>query len=516
MMKVHTLTDILTLQESSEVECKLAQGKDKKGSLPTSMWESYSAFANSSGGDIFLGVKELTNGSFDVAGIKKTQKVLDELWTGLNNRQKVSANILREKWVKVIDIKDKSIIHLHIPRASRTNRPLFVGSNPLKGCYQRFNSADVVMNEETVRRMMAEQVEDSRDIRIFKGFSIDELNSESIKSFRNMLSAHKTDHPWSELDNDELLVKLGCWRKDRETGEEGLTLAGLLMFGESPIITEVAPNYFLDYQELPDDPNEIRWLDRLIPDGTWSGNIFDFYRRIIRKLEENIKVPFSIKNNIRQDDTLTHQTIREALVNCLIHADYSDRASVKVVKSPKGFRFRNPGMMRVPVEIALEGGESDCRNRTLHKMFLLLGLGERAGSGLPKIKQGWTAQGHQLSLKDTNSPYNQTVMDLNWGGVTTLQVNSKATIPPSPNTPFVTSQIQRILNTLNEVQSRSEILNKLKLTDKVNFTEKYLQPALKGKFIEMTQPNSPNSPTQKYQLTSLGKMIAKMSKGNTL
>ncbi|MBF0433593.1 MAG: hypothetical protein HQK83_20105 [Fibrobacteria bacterium] len=49
--------------------------------------------------------------------------------------------------------------------------------------------------------------------------------------------------------------------------------------------------------------------------------------------------------------------------------------------SSKGFYFRNPGMMRVPAEIALEGGESDCRNQTLHKLFLLLGLGERAGSG---------------------------------------------------------------------------------------------------------------------------------------
>jgi len=68
-----------------------------------------------------------------------------------------------------------------------------------------------------------------------------------------------------------------------------------------------------------------------------------------------------------------------------VHADYTDRASVKIVKSSKGFEFRNPGLMRIPPEIALEGGESDCRNRILHSMFLLLGLGERAGSGVAKI-----------------------------------------------------------------------------------------------------------------------------------
>jgi predicted HTH transcriptional regulator len=54
-------------------------------------------------------------------------------------------------------------------------------------------------------------------------------------------------------------------------------------------------------------------------------------------------------------------------VNTLVHADYTDRASILVVKDPAGFVFRNPGGMRVPAEQALRGGESDCRNRTLHK-----------------------------------------------------------------------------------------------------------------------------------------------------
>ncbi len=71
--------------------------------------------------------------------------------------------------------------------------------------------------------------------------------------------------------------------------------------------------------------------------------------------------------------------------------------------------------MRVPAEVALEGGESDCRNRTLHELFLLIGQGERAGSGVPKIHQGWAAQGHSLSLFDSTEPFEQTVMTLTWG-----------------------------------------------------------------------------------------------------
>ncbi len=110
-------------------------------------------------------------------------------------------------------------------------------------------------------------------------------------------------------------------------------------------------------------------------------------------------------------------TENPATGHCLIHADYSDRASVLVVKSPAGFSFRNPGAMRVPIAQALAGGASDCRNRTLHQMFLLINLGERAGSGLPKIRSGWEQAGHALRLFDSFEPFDQTMLEMTWAPV---------------------------------------------------------------------------------------------------
>lgn len=84
-----------------------------------------------------------------------------------------------------------------------------------------------------------------------------------------------------------------------------------------------------------------------------------------------------------------------------------------VVKRPDMFGFRNPGLMRIPVEVALQGGEPDCRNRTLHKMFRLVGVGEQAGTGIPKILHGWQTQHwNPPKLHDTSVPYNQTLLEL--------------------------------------------------------------------------------------------------------
>jgi hypothetical protein len=104
--------------------------------------------------------------------------------------------------------------------------------------------------------------------------------------------------------------------------------------------------------------------------------------------------------------------LREALVNTLVHADYTGRVSVLVVKRPDMFGFRNPGLLRLPLEQVIRGGESDCRNRILHQMFLLIGLGERGGSGMPKIYSGWQSRHwRQPLLREKDQP-EQTLLEL--------------------------------------------------------------------------------------------------------
>lgn len=97
------VVDILSkykLEANSEncmVECKEASNL-----VPKSMWETYSAFANTSGGCIFLGVRENEDKTYTVTGVSSTAKVQSDIWSILGNKNKVSLNILNDENISVV------------------------------------------------------------------------------------------------------------------------------------------------------------------------------------------------------------------------------------------------------------------------------------------------------------------------------------------------------------------------------------------------------------------------------
>ena len=409
-----TSEDILVLRETDNVEFKKASGKDGKGELPNSFWDTYSAFANTDGGDIFLGIEENQDKTIKISGIQNPEQIIQRLFDLANNRQKVSSNLIDKNSIETLIIDNKKIIRIHIARASRKLRPVYTGENPLKGSYRRRNEGDYLIEESAIKRMLAEQGEDSADARILSAFGIDDLDLETLAAYKNVFAARMPTHPFLGLPIIEFLRSIGAWNRDREEKVEGLTLAGLLMFGKLRSILDAVPSYIVDYQERPEAKAENRWIDRITTDGSWSGNLYDFYRKVYPKITQDLKIPFKLEGATRIDETPIHEALREAFVNALIHADFLCRVSILVVKRPDMFVFRNPGLMRIPIEQALQGGvsNSDCRNRNLQKMFQFIGACEQAGSGIPKIYQNWKQQ-HWRNPKIIEKPDpEQTIFEL--------------------------------------------------------------------------------------------------------
>ncbi|MGH2637683.1 MAG: ATP-binding protein, partial [Rhabdochlamydiaceae bacterium] len=159
------------------------------------------------------------------------------------------------------------------------------------------------------------------------------------------------------------------------------------------------PQYQIDFRErLSPDP-AIRWTDRLIQDGTWPGNLYQFYHRVIQRLAADLKLPFELdRDMMRKGESVVHVAIREALVNALIHADYQGQGGIVIEKYPDHFEFSNPGSLLISFDQILEGGVSECRNKSLQHMFTMIGAAERAGSGIDKIKAGWNSQHWRLPI----------------------------------------------------------------------------------------------------------------------
>ena len=198
----------------------------------------------------------------------------------------------------------------------------------------------------------------------------------------------------------------------------------MLIFGNEYNIVRHFPEYFLDYREELDPTT--RWTDRVqSSSGEWSGNICDFYFRVYNKLIKDVKVPFKMVGGERVDDTPVHKALREALANCLINADYHGVRGVVVRKEPDLLTLANPGYVRTGKKQMRLGGESDPRNKSLMKMFNLIDIGERAGSGVPNIFNVWEDEGWEEPVKEERFEPDRTVLSLSFKKKQAIKTSDK-------------------------------------------------------------------------------------------
>ena len=368
--------------------------KKANGGLPNSLWDTYSAFANCYGGVIILGVKEEEDGSWRTTGLKNAAKLRKDFWDTINNPKKVNLNLLSDDDIQTYTIgADKNVVMvIHVPMAKREQKPVYINNDIFNGTFRRNFEGDYHCTRLQVKAMLRDQTERTMDMEILEKVSIEDLNYDTIHGYRNSHRTLKEGHPFERLSDREYLRSIGAAAISHEDGELHPTAAGMLMFGNEYDIVRHFPEYFLDYREELN--SAIRWTDRLqSSSGEWSGNVCDFYFRVYNKLIKDIKVPFKLVGGERIDDTPVHKALREALANCLINADYYGVRGVVVRKEADKIVFSNPGYIRTGKKQMRLGGESDPRNKSLMKMFNLINIGERAGSGVPNIFNVWNDEG---------------------------------------------------------------------------------------------------------------------------
>ena len=182
------------------------------------------------------------------------------------------------------------------------------------------------------------------------------------------------------------------------------------MFGRVDEIRREFPAYRLIYREC-EGPGLTENFSLISGGKGWSGNVFDFYFIVYDRIARGLRLPGAEvgwdadgKKDVAgktdtggkteaDEDPAVCQALREALANCLTNADYYGRQGVVVTRKRDEVSFSNPGGFRIDPGRAVKGGISDPRNEALVRLFHLVDIGNRTGSGLSGIYRVWRSHG---------------------------------------------------------------------------------------------------------------------------
>lgn len=349
-MDMHELKQLIYQGEKVDIECKKAES-----TVPKSVYESYSAFANTKGGYIILGVDENKKKTkleerFIIQGIENPSKQLEDFWNTINS-DKVNINILKNDDVFQVTEDAITLIVIHVPRANFQVRPVYVGTNPFTGAFKRNHEGDYHCTNAEIRAMFRDQNAEGVDDMVIEHYTMDDVDADTLRAYRMRFQNENGEHIWNTYDDKQFLEMLGGYRKDRNKGIEGLTLA-----------------------ELPK--------------------------------------PFKLKGYVREDDTPLHKAVRESCVNMIIHADYMLEGTLKVIKTAEGFEITNPGVLKIPKEQIFRGGNSKAKNPRMQSMLRMVGYGDNVGSGFPTILSAWEEQGWETPELIEDTVLNQVTLIL--------------------------------------------------------------------------------------------------------
>ena len=468
-------------QELAQGEGMHTEFKRAWAELPRNLFESVCAFLNTDGGMILLGVSdegEITGVDPDAVGRLKAQ-----LASLSNNPQKIDPPYLL--FPHEFEIDGKLIIAAQIPLSSqlhKTGGEIFLRSED--GDYRAQGTHQLAGLINRKLGLFTEQ-------RPLPNLSMSDLRPELFDHARRLMHSYNSKHPWAKLSNEELLHIGGFYAHNEHTGEQKLTLAAVLMFGTDIAIQQAVPAYKFDC--LLRRENEDRYDDRVMI----YTNLMDAYDQMMDFIEKHLNDPFYLEGDMRM--SLRDKIFREAVSNIVSHREYTSPAPARLIIYKDQVILDNPTVQHHFEEITPANLRPFSKNPTLAKFMIQLGRFDELGSGVTNINKYLPLYAHGSKPTFKESPH---TFEL------TIPLGTPDQANPKKGTKWAPSRHQvNILHKCLKESSIGELMAVDGRTDRTKFRNQVLTPLLQENLVEMTQPDSPRSPTQKYRLTATGKKL---------
>ena len=483
------------LQKLSEIEwddfeCKAAQDK-----LPEDVWETVSAFSNTSGGWIVFGIKQRGK-LFEIQGVNNGEKTESDFLNTLRNGQKFNMRLYAQG--QKYNFDGKLVLSFFVP--SSIVKPIYFG-NPIN-TFIRTGSGDRRATETEVMAMMRDQAFGSKSEQVVEGTSIDDLNKSSLETYRNHIRNDNPSFPYKDLPDDKFCDKVGISKDGK------LTIGGILMLGQRDVVQRHVSNFWIDYLEIPGKSladARVRYTYRM-PE---QDNIWESYQIILQRLRNFVDAPYDARpDGVGAEDESQLYALREGLTNCCAHADYFSPMHPTIRVFADRIELQNPGRFMFPLSELRTQIHSIPRNPKLIKFFRYAKLGENAGYGIDKML-AWERL--TKGKVDFASDLVSSTITYWFGEQVGEQVSGIAGgVAGGIAGGMVSEPVKLLINTIGDrAFGISELQTRMKIKSRRYIHEAMLTPALEGGYVLRSYPDKPSHPKQRYYLSEKGLKLVK-------
>ena len=337
------------------------------------------AFANTKGGTLYIGVRD--NG--EVVGVEHADKVILQL----NNmiRDSIKPDVTMFVKYETMKVEDRNIISVSVQKG--TDRPYYLGSKGMRpsGVYVRSGTSTDPATETAIRKMIKDTDGD---------------NFEDMRSLEQALTFIDAELQFKKRNvgfDKQKMISLGMLSQDGIYSN-----IALLLSDQCTSIVKAATFAGTDKTNFQDRKE-------------FSGSLFKQMEELYAYLGLRNRTKATFDGLYRTDKKdYPEDALREALLNSIVHRDYSFSASTLINVYSDRIEFVSIGGLPEGIEIDdIMLGLSVCRNPKLAAIFYRLELIEAYGTGIPKMMKSYEGTGLVPIIEVTNNAFKITLPNLN-------------------------------------------------------------------------------------------------------
>ena len=456
--------------------------KKSTTAITKDVYQTVCAFSNRDGGHIFFGVDD----SGEILGIvpSSIEKMQKDFVTSVNNENKLYPPLYL---VPVeYEFKEKKILYVRVPSSPNVCR---CGGK----IYDRNHDADIdITNHSDAVFQLYARKRGSYFVNKVTGFGLNALRPDLIERARKMTRVRGENHPWKSMSDEELLHSAGLILPDEHTQKEGVTIAGILLFGQDSTIMSVLPQHKTD--AIFRIYNTDRYDDREVV----ITNLIESYDKLLAFGQKHLNDTFHLEGI--QSVSARDHILREIISNLLAHRDFSSGYIAKLVIEKNRIFTENANLSHGYGALNLATFDPFQKNPPISKVFREIGLADELGSGMrntykyTKMYSGGEPAFVEGDIFRITVPLSEiataTVGPAN--SVFTTEATTEATIK------LDSVRLSALLEFCKMPRTRSQMQEFCGIKTEKYFRENILTPMLKCNLIRRTLPDKPRSPNQKY------------------